>query len=832
MAWNLWVGPPGSGRTRAMVDVARRACRDGLLVWWIGLPAQRASVLRRVTDDGFTALGLEFMSAQQMYYRLLAYALRSCPLVIGSGRLVRVAEALADVSGTLPTPGEARLFAHAIAEAKRFGLSAADVARLAPAAADAVGATSAPSAEASVEAAVSGDAAAARADPERRRFAEVFAAYEQRLEGGWDYDDVRTHATALACSADAPCEADVVIVDGLREIGPLELRLLQGLARSTEVHLTLPVPPPGCAPTHELPPRPANRVTRHLAPNPVAEARWVLRSVKRDLAQGALDPLDVAIIVPSERVRAITALAEEYGVPVMDETPSALADEPAGRTLVDLLEVADLPTPSRILALPSMAPLANLALQHGVAGADAVALLADRLGLRPAWQAWLRRLEVDGEPVEWARRLVREVLPDCVERVPDRFEELVLRKAQEAARLATGPGFRAWWAALLRDARQPRREPGGVAVLTATLASGRRFAKAYVLGAVEGAFTAGEREDYFVPEEDRRSLPEVFARLGLPQRFQGRGEGLALELLQRADVVVVTAPDADQGGPLVPDAGLLGPRPSPLPAVPAGSRLELDEGDPFRPPIDPVPLGVPTVEFLRHYDACSFRAWGERAVVRNARATDDAEDGRGPDAAGAFPWRAMLHELLAQDRLDAARLAALARRFPAAATWLDRHAGTLTALTYDVRLGGRGEHAVAQLHAARRTPLGGDPGGGSAPATTVATLYRFVAPDAVHDAHEASELLNARWTELWAAGVLLEQRRFRVARVDLVVWPLLGEPISAFGDGITWRWKRIDRRRADVERLLPAFRAGHVRPNPGFACRSCAVFDLCREGRR
>lgn len=820
-----------------MVDVARRACRDGRLVWWIGLPAQRPSVLRRVTDDGFTALGLEFMSAQQMYYRLLAYALRSCPLVIGSGRLVRVAEALADASGTLPTPGEARLFAFAIAEAKRFGLSAADVARQAPAATDALGATSAPSAEARAP----GDAAAALADPERRRFAEVFAAYELRLEGAWDYDDVRTHAAALACSADAPCEADVVIVDGLREIGPLELRLLQGLARGTEVHLTLPQPPPGCAPTHELLPRRTNRVERHLAPNPVAEARWVLRSVKRDLVHHGLDPLDVAIIVPSERVRAITTLAEEYGVPVMDETPSALADEPAGRTLVDLLEVPDLPTPSRILALPSMAPLANLALQHGVAGADAVALLADRLGLRPAWRAWLRRLEVDGEPVAWARRLVREVLPDCVERVPDRFEELVLRKAQEAARLGTGPGFRAWWAALLRDARQPRREPGGVAVLTATLASGRRFAKAYVLGAVEGAYAAGEREDYFVPEEDRRPLPDVFACLGLPQRFQGRGEGLALELLQRADVVVVTAPEADQGGPLVADAGLLGARPSPLPAVPAGSRMELDEGDPFRPSVDPVPLGAPTVEFLRHYDACSFRAWGERAVLRRAQATDDADDTElddagpddaGLDDAGAFPWCAVLLELLARTRLDTARLAALARQFPAAATWLERHADTLTALTYDVRLGGRGDHAVAQLHAARRTPLGGEAGGGSAPAKTVATIYRFVAPDAVHDAHDASELLNARWTELWAAGVLLEQRGFGVARVDLVVWPLLGEPIPAFQDGITWRWKRIERRRADVERLLPAFRAGHVRPNPGFACRSCAVFDLCREGRR
>src|SRR5690606_40700179 len=88
--------------------------------------------------------------------------------------------------------------------------------------------------------------------PERPRFATVFAAYERRLEGAWDYDDVRAEATSLACTADDPCEADVVIVDGLREIGPLELRLLQGLSRSVDVHLTLPAPPPACEATHVL----------------------------------------------------------------------------------------------------------------------------------------------------------------------------------------------------------------------------------------------------------------------------------------------------------------------------------------------------------------------------------------------------------------------------------------------------------------------------------------------------------------------------------------------------------------------------------------------------
>ena len=125
MSWHLTVGPPGSGRTTAMVDVARAACVAGRRVWYVGLPAQRAAITRRITNDGFTALGLEVMSPQQMYYRLLTGggSVDVKPLVIGNGRLVRVAEALTQVMGALPSPGEARLFAAAIAEAKRFAVT-------------------------------------------------------------------------------------------------------------------------------------------------------------------------------------------------------------------------------------------------------------------------------------------------------------------------------------------------------------------------------------------------------------------------------------------------------------------------------------------------------------------------------------------------------------------------------------------------------------------------------------------------------------------------------------------------------------------------------------
>jgi len=763
-----------------MVALARAACDAGQRVWWVGLPAQRAHVLRRVTAGGYTALGLEVMSGQQAYYRLLTAANRLQPMLVGSARLVRVAEALKEVTGAFPTPGEAHLFARAIAEAKRFGVGA--------------------------------DGYAARAtDPEQKRFAAVYRAYEAR-KGAWDYDDVRTEAVELARRGELRCEADLVIVDGLREIGPLELRLYRALAEQAEVHLSLTAAPPGETPTSRLTQAHPVTLERYLAPNPVSEARWVMRSLKRDLVTGGFHPLDLAVIAPEGRARALAALAEEYGVPLMDESPLALVDRPLGQRLVDLLELLEHPTPSRLLAVAELRPLAAAALEDGVAGVEAVTRLADALGLGRAWRRWLARLEVSGEPVAWARALVVEVLGG-EGALPHDFAEGALAKAQEAARLgADGPGFRAWWAALLRDTRSARREPAGVALTTAQQASGRRFRKAYLLGAVDGAYAAHEEEDYFLPEEQRLPLAEAFARLGLPHRFQGRAQQVAAELLTRADHLVVTAPQAGQGGPLVADEALLGAAPAPLPPVPAGSRLEL-EGPAYRAPLGRVAFGRPTVERLRRYRRCPFRVWGESALGVRAEWEDD------PPA-----WRRLLTDLTAErnGRLTPARLEALAAAHPEAAGWLEAHAPRLTCLTYNVEMFGGPGRAAALLHAAERVPLGAD--------GQRAVLYRFVAPGSVVSVGDARAYLSDRWTEYYAAYGLLHQARHAVERVDVVVWPVLGEPVSAYGQGVARGFRLASQRRDWVNEELPRYLAGDVEARPGFHCRDCEVLDLCREG--
>ena len=105
----------------------------------------------------------------------------------------------------------------------------------------------------------------------------------------------------------------------------------------------------------------------------------MLRSLKRDLASGA-DPLDLAVVTPEVEIKAFAALADEYGVPLMDETPRALTDTLPGRLLLDLLELPDAPTASRLLAIPELAPLTRSALERGVAGFEAVAALAEELG--------------------------------------------------------------------------------------------------------------------------------------------------------------------------------------------------------------------------------------------------------------------------------------------------------------------------------------------------------------------------------------------------------------------------------------------------------------------
>lgn len=780
MGLNLLIGPPGSGKTTRLLGRAREALAAGQRVWWVGLPAQRSYVYRRATEQG-ALLGLEFLSAQQVYYRLLARALALRPLIKQTGRIALVGEALVTLRRELPTPGEARLFSYAIAEAKRYGVAPGKL---------------------------------QATDAESLRFREVFAHYEAIKGDQWDYDDFRSAALQLAERGAAEPEAELLIVDGFRELGPLEWRLYRALARRVPVWLSLPEAPPGATPTERLPPRAVRALQVYRAANPVAEARWVLRALKGDLAAGS-DPLTLAVVLPDHQRKAFASLADEYGVPLMDEAPRALADSLAGRLLLDLLELPDYPTAARLLAIPELAPVAKAVLAQRVVGMEAVTALADRLGLGAVWRKWLALLaspRPNEDEVAWAKALVETGLPELNGDLVDDlgwqlFKDYAAERAQEASRVGKGVHFRKWWAALLQETTLPARPQGGVALLNATLVSGRRFAKCYVLHATEGAYTVGEGEDYFIPEEARRPLEAVFRNGGLPRRFLGRDRLLFAELRSRADEVIVTYPEADQDGPLVPEPALVGDaKPPRLPTLPAASRLELPAAGGYRAELQPLPLGTVTVQALKRYDDCAFRYWADMRL----KLEDEAER----------PWwLKLVEDLRAHRRLNPARLEVLKETYREAAGWLADYAGKLTRLTYDVRLPEQAGGVQARLDAAWRSG-------------NQVTLYRFVAPDRIRTQAEAADYIDDRWNELWAAGYLLSTYAGRIARVDVVVWPILGAPIDAYEGGITYLWRRIAHRHERVKAAYRRYARGEVTPKPGYRCRSCPVFDVCREGKR
>ncbi len=778
---HLLIAPAASGKTSYLIEKVRTFATEGKRVWWVGLPSQRSYVYQKLTQAG-ALLGVEFLSSQQVYYRLLANALKLKPLLVGTGRLALVGEALLELRNEVPAPGEARLFAQAIAEAKRYGLNPKSI---------------------------------NPKDEEMKRLKEVFARYEKLNVASWDYDDFRLETLNHALSLSQAPEADVIIVDGFREIGPIELRIFKALTSHCEVYLSLPECPPNEKASLSLPARNNSSQLVYKASNPVTEARWVLRSLKKDLAEG-LNKLDLAVIMPDREIKAFIALADEYGVPMMDETPKALADTLAGRLLLDLLELPDYPTASRLLAIPDLKELANAALNKGVAGLEAMHVLAHEFDLTQDWKKWLGLLELEesGRELAWAESLLETSLPDIrYDLISDeslaweQFKKHALLRAKEASTLAKGASFRRWWSALLQETFLFDRPKGGVALLNHKLASGRRFKKAYVLHAVEGAYSVGESEDYFIPEEERQQLNTSFANLGLPKRYLGRDTSLYEELRSRADTVVITYSEANQSGPLEVNLDLIKQDPKTVMALPelaAASRLELESTEQFSATIEPLALGRISVQKLLRYDDCAFRYWAEAQVPP----TDDKPD-----------WLELINQMRDYQKLNPARLELLKAEFSDYASWLNQHEERFSVLNFGEIVSPSDDSPFAYMDAAGR--MGSE-----------INFYRFVEPKSVTEQSEAASYIDKRWNELFAANYMLERFKGRVTKVNIFVWPVGAEPIAAYDEGIAYIWRRMANQQQKIAAAHQKFKRGIVTPNPGFRCRDCSVSDICRVGQR
>lgn len=801
MSLELICGAPGSGRTELLLERARALTRAGRRVLWIGLPTQRDHVLQRLAAGG-AVTGFEFISEQQLCYRLLSRARQLRPLLVGTERLALVGAALAEHRQQVPLPGEARLYSAGIAELKRHGLNPDRARQLAT-------------------------------DPESAQLAEVWTVFEELKGDAWDYDDYRSGALQLAEAGQADPGADALIVAGFRELLPATLRLMQALAASCAVTVALPEVPEELAAAGpavtELPaPAPAAR-TVWRAPNEIEEIRWVLRDVKRELAAGT--PMaSMAVVAPADQLRMYEALAEEYGLPLRSEEPRTLADTVPGRVLLELIQLHDYAGPSALLALPGLAELAAAALSQRVSGEAALLELARQLdaraqdeepdaesgpGFEVKLQEWLGRLAAGSGP-DWADALIRLVADELMadseveQQELQRFRDQARQRAAEAARLGSGPSFRAWWAALLQDTLLPASGPAGIALLTPRLTSGRRYRHAWLTGATEGAYLPAGSEDWFIPEEQR----SYDCRFGLlPRRFTGQEQLVLLEQLQLADELTVTWAESSQSGRNTPqpeltagvDAGL-------LPDQPAGNSAELGAGasPQLDHQLDPaaVSLPQPEAQWLRSYQLCPHRAWATDLLQRS-----------GDRASGFKPeWQRLRSELLRSGQLSAADLELLSLRFPWAAGWLDEWSGLLSGLRLGFRWP-RGEGLHARVDAMGR------------PDGTVA-IYRFSAPDPDLGPEGATALLRARTAERWLANYLLDARQRPEPLVRLFVWPVGGAPVEAGAPGgqdLNQRWLRNGL--ATLDEALELHALGSVAPRPDWSyCRGCPVYDFCRRG--
>jgi len=570
---------PGLSRgTERLLAEARELVRRGTRLFWLSLPSQRDYYLYRLGEEG-PLLGVEVMHFQALYQRYVALHDPPEGMVSPGERVALVAEALFK-RGWLNSPGEARLFARAIAELKRFGLKPQETPVF---------------------------------DGETKRLAAVFADYERLKGKRADPDDIAWRAVALA-EEGRRLEAGAVFVAGFLELSPREVRFLKALKPRHEVRAVLGEEAGlGLYSLGEANPP---RLEFFKAENPVHELRWVLAEIKADVLERGIPPHKIALVLPEEKLAEAETLAREYELALANEAYRALADTRDGGRLYELLTFAERPSGERLFFFPGFERLGKKALILGLVGKEALLKLARELGEEEKLTRLFSRFLPGEDPLAWAEELIDsdEVLRESP------YREAFLERAREAFRAGGKEDFVRWWASLLKSVRTRQRQPVGIALLTPDAAVGRRYQKAYLAYATAGAYAVGEREGYFFPEERRLPLGALYAgEKGLPRRIRGRDEKLFKALLSLAEEVVVSYPATEGGEPLSPEPGLFGkarPKrmPPPRPASALGYRPLPPRRERF--PGLPPPRSLYELELWDRRGRCGFRVYLERLRLR------------------------------------------------------------------------------------------------------------------------------------------------------------------------------------------------------------------------
>lgn len=799
------VAPAGGGKTRAAWRFALEKAKNLERVVVLTLPNQRSFWLEGLAGLG-SSLGIEVTNLQNLCYKMLDRLGQNKAVVLNPGRVALTARALEQVLSRSVQPGEARLYAQAIAECKRnLFVPPSNV------------------------------------EVYQNTLAQVYAAYNALLEQEalQDLDDVRLRAAALLQAQPLPLGAHLV-VDGYRALNASELAAIAALAQNAHSSLlTLPAGSPDTSlerwahptrpsdlknivaalgaklerlegtgkPWAGLPP------TMRLQPsaNPVSEARAALRQLKLWLLEGT-PAHQLALIVPNHTTaRVLEALAKEYHLPLAPESQGALLESAYGRVLDAILTAPGRDYPAQGLRVLSLvfAPLealANTLERRGLhGGSSAYRVLTSEL--EEAWQllddlkTWATPPQTDF--VRWFEDLLLRLIPEAP------WLETARVLAREAARLlgesSDGAQFAEWVRTLLSASALPHPEAArGVAVLTPPEASGRRFSKVVVLGAVEGVYQTLEQEDFFIPEETRTAL-------GLPLRMNGLADSTFYDVLTRANQeMLIGFSKAERGASLSPHPRLakLGVNISPELRQTAGM-LELSHALQQQSErknstlLQTTPRPTPfTASELERVAQCGLRAWARRFLPKDTQSS-------------LLPSLA-LKRLKQNAKLEAApqELQDNLERFdPTFVELLHQqleNASPSPMQPFTHTTGGV-EFVLEGLQ--RRKDANGK--------LRLLEIYRFV-----EDLDSAWELWrdSSRHREWWFADIAL----LSGVRVSFCAIDATGKTKNVLNPEAEKSQKRRLESRLLFEEAKSDLENGVVRVKTGFHCRSCAYQDLCR----
>jgi ATP-dependent helicase/nuclease subunit B len=849
----LLIGPAGSGKTRAAVNRALECAKRGERVIVLTLPNQRAQFLERLAANG-PSLGVEVTNLQNIAYRLLDRLGENRPVVLNPGRVALTARILERHLERSVGPGEARLYARAVAECKRFGY---------------VPQTS--------------------GEPYQDTLAQVYSGYEAALIASdlQDLDDVRLRLTELLETLSfqpeslepVPTKSAAIelgahlIVDGYRSFNPSELEVICALASIARSSLiTLPAGSPDThleAWAHPLRPAEIRAIGSRLNAsvkrlngagkpwaglpktvrletysNPVDEARATLRQIKTLMHTGTRAQ-DIAIVIPNPVfVRVLEALGREYSVPIAPETQGGALETHDGRKLEALLAAPARDYPVRELRAlsglePDLSTLADALEQAGVAaGSSAYPLVCFDQDALDA----LERVRVIAQPPEtgtaaelvaWFETLLERFMRDAP------FAESARVIAREAARILeptaqtsmSGAGFTDWLRNLLSSLQVTHPDAGrGVAVVTAEEISGRRFDHVFVIGATDGAYKSGEGEDFFVPEEQRDSLEQLLRLIpGLPEKLNGLEDSAFFDIVTRANLgLYISHPRAERGASLRPHPRLaqLGTgtaRTSEPPST--ASTLELAAASqhlsaPPRADWKIKPRASLRANDLERAAQCNLRSWADTVLPAPARAsglvTDELLRSWGSKMRRA-KWKGedtKALEAVPEEHKD--RLASLASGFRSRLeqvieSRVPGQPGVDVQLGYRANLDGI-EFTLDGVRFKR------DPSG------QIRSTEIFRVLEDANDGY--SQFMNPdRQREWWFAHAMSG----RGSIVTFWAWDLNNQPKFVMNLEKPYAQRRLAESLVALEETKRALETGNITANPGFHCRLCAQRDVCRE---